>query len=166
MLLNQSSCQTSSTKRKIGLCDDPHPANNPAYINEDNGKIWLATVVNEEPPCQITFTAIDHCVDSYRPDGKMHNRCDGILSFNSTLIFVELKDRTTKNNQWVLDAEVQLRASIENFKNIYDLYLYKSKKAYIANKQQRGSKVSQNSRVKTFLKETDFLLVIDNRIVL
>jgi hypothetical protein len=43
---DEISCQTNSKKKIFGLCDAPAPAKDPAYIDEDNGRDWLAVVGN------------------------------------------------------------------------------------------------------------------------
>jgi len=104
---NDANCQTKSSKKTFGLCDDPPPANNPAYIDETNGTEWIAVVENESQQ-EIIFTAIDNCVEILRHDGKSKQRCDGMLTYNTTVIFVELKDRNAQGNAWVEDAIPQL----------------------------------------------------------
>src|SRR6202041_2503309 len=95
--LNEEACQTYSNKKLFGLCDDPPPAKNPAYINEKDGESWIAVVENEES-FDTTFTAVDNCIVTRRGDGKIDNRCDGILSYDTTIIFVELKQRGAIGN--------------------------------------------------------------------
>lgn len=163
--LKEIECQTKSFKKKFGLCDDPHPAKKPAYIDEVTGSKWIAVVENER--CfNVTFTAIDHCINTHRADGKMDSRCDGVLSFNSTVIFVELKEQSGKGNEWVLDAEKQLRSSIQYFENQTGADDYSLKKAYIANKRHPKFKESQLNRMKRFQNETGYTLRIENRIEL
>jgi hypothetical protein len=93
-------CQTSSNRKLFGLRDDPAPASNPAYIDENDGANWIAVVVNEDR-YPITFTAIDNCITVKNPDGKSAKRCDGVLTYNSTIAFVELKQRGAIGNEWV-----------------------------------------------------------------
>ena len=58
---SDATCQTFSNHKQFGLCDEPPPASNPAYIDEDNGSKWIAVVVNEDR-YYVTFTAIDNCI--------------------------------------------------------------------------------------------------------
>lgn len=90
-------CQTRSNRRIFGLCDNPSPAKDPAYIDETDGSKWIAVVENEER-FPTEFTAIDNCIDIKHSDGKMEKRCDGVLTYNATIIFVELKQRGAKGN--------------------------------------------------------------------
>lgn len=163
--LTEAACQTQSNKKMFGLCDDPHPAKNPAFIDEDNGNKWIAVVINDRD-FDVVFTAVDHCIDTKRADGKMDNRCDGVLSYESTVIFVELKERSAKGNEWVVDAEIQLRSSIGYFEKQVNSDDFSLKKAYIANKDHPKFKETQSSRMRKFQDETGYTLRIENRIEL
>lgn len=163
--LEKADCHTRSNKKRFGLCDNPHPAKDPAYIDENNGGKWIAVVVNE-PQYDVVFTAVDHCIETRRDDGEMDNRCDGILFYDTTVIFVELKERSPIGNDWVKDAEVQLRASIEHFERNVDSDDYIVKKAYIANNKHPKFKATQTNRMDQFEKDTGYILRIENRIIL
>lgn len=163
--LKEAGCQTKSNKKLFGLCDDPSPAENPAYIDEDDGGKWVAVVVND-PLYDVLFTAVDHCIETKRADGNMDNRCDGVLSYNSTVIFVELKERPARGNDWVVDAEIQLRSSIRYFENQVGSDDFSLKKAYIANKNHPKFKETQSGRMRKFQDETGYTLRIENRIIL
>lgn len=158
-------CQTHSDKKIFGLCDDPPPAKNPAYIDETNGAKWIAVVENEDRYA-ATFTAIDNCIELKREDTTMDKRCDGMLTYNSTLIFVELKARGALGSAWVKDAEKQLRASISYFEATAEAEDYIGKKAYIANSEHPKFKESQARRMEQFLTDTGYVLRIVNRITL
>jgi hypothetical protein len=162
---NVTKCQTHSDKKIFGLCDDPPPAVSPAYIDEVNGGKWIAVVENEDR-YSATFTAIDNCIEIRRAGGTMEKRCDGVLTYNSTVIFVELKVRGASRNAWVIDAEKQLRATISNFETTEAAEVYSSKKAYIANSEHPKFKESQARRMDQFLTDTGYVLRIINRIVL
>jgi hypothetical protein len=161
----KAACQSYSKRKRFGLCDDPAPAANPAYIDEVDGKKWIAVVVNENL-YEATFTAIDNCIEIKRPDGKMAKRCDGVLTYESAIVFVELKQRDVLGSEWVKDAEKQLRATIEHFQNIDDSASHAIKKAYIANNQRPKFKDSQMRRMEQFLADTGYVLRIENRIIL
>jgi hypothetical protein len=164
-------CQDNSNRKLFGLCDDrPEHRDETcpkerAYLKEDSGGKWIATVVNEER-YEVTFTAVDHCIETKREDGTMNKRCDGFLSYDSSIIFVELKERGGLGNDWVIDGEKQLRASIGYFEAEDDSDNYSSKKAYIANKEHPKFKESQTRRMNQFLIDTGYVLRIENRIIL
>ena len=163
--LKEVACQTYSNQKLFGLCDDPPPAKRPAYLNEKDGDSWIAVVVNEESFDTI-FTAVDNCIETRRDDGNMDNRCDGILSYNTTVIFVELKQRGGTGNDWVTDAEVQLKASIGYFEKNVDSDDYALKKAYISNSEHPKFKYTQARRMDQFQVDTGYTLRIENRIIL
>lgn len=89
-----------SKKKRFGICDTPPPPAKKAYINEANGRGWIAVVENFYRD-NVTFIPVDHCIEIIRPNGTMGNRCDGFLYYDTTIIFVELKQRNENGNQWV-----------------------------------------------------------------
>lgn len=165
MSLLEERCQTSSSKKIFGLCDLPAPSTKPAYIDEENGGEWIGVVVNEYL-CKVTFTAIDHCIDIHSPDNAQPKRCDGLLTYDDAAIFVELKDRSTKGNNWVKEAELQLRSTIHHFERTADAEDFRKKKAYIANSTRPKFKKSQTQRMEKFQIDTGYVLRIENRIIL
>lgn len=160
---NEKKCQTASKRKIFGICDDPPPAKKPAYIDEINGSNWIAVVENEHQ-YPVTFTAIDNCIEILKEDGKMKQRCDGMLTYNSTVIFVELKDRDAQRNAWVEAAIPQLKSSIKSFEDTLTSENYEKKLAYISNKQNPKFKSTQQSRMNAFFDETNYVLRIQGRI--
>ena len=160
----ESKCQTYSNKKLFGICDDPSPAKNPAYIDEKNGVKWIAIVVNEYL-YETTFTAIDNCIDIEREDGKQAKRCDGVLTHDTTVIFIELKQRGG-GRKWVRDGEEQLRVTISYFEKSDAAENYTTKRAYIANSEHPKFRSAQAIRMQKFLDDTGYILRIENRIIL
>jgi hypothetical protein len=158
-------CHSFSDKKLFGLCDDQSPSKNPAYINETDGSKWIAVVENEDR-YSTTFTGIDNCIEIKNPDGNMAKRCDGMLTYNSTVIFVELKQRGAKGNAWVEDAEPQLKNTILHFEKTELSKKYIRKKAYISNSEHPKFKTSQMGRMDTFYIDTGYILRIEARIKL
>lgn len=158
----KAECRTYSDKKLFGLIDLP-----PAQISETDGGNWIAVVVNEYR-YDVTFTAIDHCIVIKRPDGKDDSRCDGFLTYESTVVFVELKDRDEKGSKWIKEGDEQLRTSIGYFLNTdYSEQFDKTKrKAYIANKAIPKFRDGQQKRMDKFLDDTGFVLRIEKRIIL
>lgn len=79
-------CKSGSSSAKFGLCDDPDPAKNPAYIDEADSTKWIATVDN--PNLKVAeFYAIDNCLNILDEAGAMQSRCDGMLSYENKVIF-------------------------------------------------------------------------------
>ena len=158
-------CQTKSDKKLFGLCDDPSPAKNPAYIDETDGSKWIAVVENENG-FSIIFTAIDNCIEIKSVDGKMEKRCDGMLTYNSTVIFLELKQRSAKGNAWVEDAEPQLKNTIIHFEKTELSENFDKKQAFISNSEHPKFKTSQTGRMEKFYTDTKYILRIEARIKL
>lgn len=158
-------CQTFSNRKIFGLCDDPAPNLSPAYIDENDGAKWIAVVENDDR-YDVTFTAIDNCTEIRRADGKPAKRCDGVLTYDTTIIFVELKQRGVKGNAWVTDAEEQLKITIGYFELGDEVENYNTKEAYIANSEHPKFKESQMRRMEQFFADTGYVLRIINRIVL
>jgi len=161
----QLRCQTSSKKRTFGICDNPPPATDPAYIDEENGQNWIATIDNFYQS-EITFTAIDHCIEfPLRPDGKQSKRCDGVLTYGDTVAFVELKARDEHGTKWIKDAEEQLLVSIALFEKSNEAEEFPVKKAYIVNSDRPRFRESQAARMEKFLNTTTYyVLRIEARI--
>jgi len=157
----KSTCQSQTNQYKFGLCDDPNGS--PAYTDTDDCSKWIAIVENNQE-IEVIFTAIDNCIEILRSDGKKDNRCDGMLTYNNHIIFVELKTRKSKNRDWCGDGENQLRKTINVFIANHDLAIYKSKKAYIANNKKPNFQSSQITRMDKFKDETGFRLIIQNTI--
>jgi len=162
----KSQCQSVSNKKRFGLCDEQNNKQ-PAYLDERNGAKWIAVVENEELK-KIHFIAIDNCIDIWRDEVKkeMDNRCDGMLWYETSIIFVELKDRVSKKdkNAWVEDGEKQLKRTIEYFEKTEQSDKFTEKRVYIANKAHPTFKESQLQRMKNFKQETGYTLRIENRI--
>lgn len=154
-------CQSQTNQSKFGLCDDPPPSNNPAYIDTEDSNKWIAIVENNQE-LEVIFTAIDNCIEILRPDGKMDSRCDGMLTYEGKIIFVELKQRKYTNSVWIEDGEKQLRKTIAVFIKDNDLDSYKSKKAYIANNKKPQFQYSHKEKMQKFKNDTGFILLIQN----
>ena len=112
-----NNCTTQSSQKRFGLCDDPPPAENVAYIDEQNGSNWIAVVDNERR-IEVSFVGIDHCPEIVltRADGTDDSRCDGMLCYEETVVFVELKDRDIyPSRTWLNKAHKQLLSTIRAF---------------------------------------------------
>lgn len=101
---------------------------------------------------------------SQKSDGR---RCDGMLTYQDCIIFVELKERKGKRSRdWVNDGGERLSNTIDVFKNNHGIKHYKVKIAYIANSKHRGyeSETSQRERITTFQNQKGFRLKIKRTI--
>ena len=160
--------QNSTTSIKFGLCDDPPPAKNPAYIDESDDTKWIAIVENNQENT-ITFTAIDHCNEFEFPKkggnaGEIGKRCDGVLTIDAKIVFVELKER--RYGGWAEGADEQLRSTIDFFSQHSDAKKYSTRQAYIANSMRPRANTIHQQRMDKFLNDTGYDLKIENRIII
>ena len=155
----QPACQSQSNRRTFGICDDPPPDRSPAYLDETNGDTWIA-VVHKGDDLLVTFTAIDYCIETRRPNGEMDNRCDGMLAYGDTVVFVELKERNTDRTTWVAQGEKQLRTSIAYFQATEAAATFTQKLAYLANSERPKFNDSNRNRKGQFFADTGYVLEI------
>lgn len=125
-------------------------------------------VVDNERRIKISFTGIDHCpeIQLTRADGRDDNRCDGMLYYGDTVIFVELKDRNMlSSKKWLDKADKQLLPTIQAFEQTDHADDFSTKRAYIANKSRPFFTTGQLERIARFNRETNgYILYIQNRI--
>lgn len=112
-----------------------------------------------------TFYPIDNCIEILRPDGKMDNRCDGMLNYDEDLLFVELKDRISTHG-WIKEGLNQLKVTIQNFKKYHDTAAYDHIKAQLCNKQRPAAVVSCNNEISKFKNETGYIVRVDRNITI
>jgi len=147
---------------EFGLCDDPPPA----YIDESDKTKWIAIVINSKNK-EVTFTAIDNCpeYDFKKEEDNYYKRCDGVLTFNTNVIFVELKQRKgRKSGDWLDDAVEQLQSTIYHFSKTKDSAIFKNRAAYIANSKRPIFTRGQAERMNNFFNDTGYVLRIQNKI--
>ena len=154
-----NSCKTHSNKIEFGLCDDPPPASNPAYIDEDDNSKWIGVVKNNNNK-EVEFIAIDACIDIRKPDGNLESRCDGLLSFENNLIFVELKFR--EGGQWLKKGRKQLTITVNNFKMNYNILDYNNVHGNVCNSLRPLSHSGHAANIQQFFDETNLVLKSDN----
>lgn len=157
----ENKCKSTSNKIEFGLCDDPPPAENPAYIDESDASKWIGIVKNNTNK-EIEFIAIDACIDIRRPDGKLESRCDGLLSFDNNLIFVELKSR--EGGQWLKKGREQLTITIDIFKSHYDITKYDDVYGNVCNGLRPQSHSGHAANIQQFYDETGLVLKGDRTI--
>ena len=150
-----SNCKTNSKKNKFGICDDQSSASNPAYIDESNQNNWIG-IVNNPKKKEVNFNAIDNCIDIRRADNTMDSKCDGVLSFEQNLIFIELKER--EGGQWLKKGREQLTATIKRFKQEVNISQYKSIKGYVCNSLRPKAHPGQAENMEKFKKDTGYNL--------
>lgn len=160
-------CKSSSSKEEFGLCDDSSKPTSPAYLDEnraDKKNNWIAVVHNLKN-MQVDFYAIDCCVMIKRPDETQAKRCDGMLYYDKTVIFVELKDRGVTG--WIAKGTEQLKETIQHFR---DNHLSECKnltlEARLSNRQSPYFKNNDQIHLAKFKDETGIVLRIGTNIEL
>lgn len=158
-----ANCQTTTNNQLFGLCDTPPPPNNPAYIDLDsiNKPGWIAEVDNINS-IAVTFTAIDNCIVIKRPDGTPESRCDGMLTYNNTVIFIELKNRMSDG--WLGKARDQLITTINIFIANHNIGIYTDKRAHVANYQRPFFSRSFIGVINDIKKQTGFNTEVNTKI--
>ncbi len=157
-----SACQTTNISVSVFGLSDPQDGG-AAYVDFSNRDLWVAEVENRSNK-PLNFTAVDNCIPIYRQDGQMDNRCDGILTGDNYLIFVELKDQ---RGEWIQHAvENQLKTTINYFKENYDITRYRKRYVYAGNKRHPQFHYSHMSMMEEFRQTTGVRLCIVNKIVI
>lgn len=140
-----SNCQESPRNDELfGICDDQNGAK--AYTDVDDDTKWVATVINKKK-MELVFTAIDACVIKGN-EYKGRGRCDGMLTSNEHIFFVELKDQISG---WRPHALNQLESTIQFFLENNSLAAYRHKKAFACNKKHSHfQEIDQETQMKWF----------------
>jgi hypothetical protein len=109
-------CCHTTRAQEFGLCDD-NVYKTTAYLDTTNKNKWVAIIKNPNAYL-VDFQAIDwcECVKIFEPNGDMAKRCDAMLIYENTLIFVELKQRDAPNSKWIPQGCEQLISAIKHFK--------------------------------------------------
>jgi hypothetical protein len=155
---NNPTCIENTSELHFGICDDPHPDTNPAYLDYTDCDKWIAWVENDYGKV-VKFTAIDHCIEILRANGDDESRCDGMLEYETTVIFVELKDRDS--GRWLGGAMDQLATTISIYKREVGLNGKTRLYGYVANKQRPYFKAANSTLAEKFEDDTGFILIID-----
>jgi len=126
-------CQTITDKKRFGIYDAEDKS--PAILKYDDEDSWNATVINNN--CKnLLFTAIDNCIEIRRANGDMDNRCDCMLTYEETLLLIELKN---KRDSWQSEGLFQIEATIKQMinENIQFYNQFKKRKAIVANRKNQ-----------------------------
>jgi hypothetical protein len=154
-------CKTSSNAKRFGLCDDPPPSENSAYIDENDDSKWIG-IVNNPTNKEVDFYAIDNCVDVLRADGNKESRCDGMLNYEKNIIFVELKMRGTSG--WLTKARNQLTITISKFQEENNLSQFNAVEAYACNGLRPLSNLGNSAQIQKFKDETGLIMYAQQEI--
>jgi len=157
---NSVSSQDKTTATDFGLCDDVPRSR--AYIDTTTPAKWIAVVVNHNQ-YEVTFTSIDNCIEIRRLDGSMESRCDGMLTYNDSIVFVELKE---KNRSWVEEGLGQLATTLLIFRTAHPDQTYSSQRAYLANSRHPLFSTGRATHTQEFKDKTGITPSIQNKIIL
>lgn len=155
---NRLLCVTTTNESIFGICDDPPPSQLPAYLDFVDSEKWVAWVGNDAKKT-IKFTAIDHCIEILRTNGEQESSCDGMLQYDTNIVFVELKDRDS--GRWLGKARDQLKITIQTYANGVGLEVYDKKYAYVSNKQRPYFYAASTAIAAEFEDETGFVLLVE-----
>jgi hypothetical protein len=167
--LCQDGSKSDTVRRDVrfGLCDDPPLAgvSNPAYVNTSTPDKWIAKVDNKAGH-EVTFKAVDNCIEILRLNGDPEKRCDGILLYDNKVVFVELKEKRDPSTKWVKEGGEQLKQTIKDFKHAHGKEGRILKAAYLANRKQPNFQQGHQTAINTFTSATKVLLRVEATIVL
>lgn len=129
----KAECQKTTSEIRFGLYDAEDTS--PVQIKLTEEELWNATVINEHRK-NVIVTAIDNCIDVRRANGKMDKRCDCMLTYDSTLLLVELKNKIGTWQKEGLDqieniVRIMRRENADFYNN------FSKRKAIVANKKHR-----------------------------
>jgi hypothetical protein len=155
----QDKCQEPALNNvEFGLCDDQNGKK--AYTDTVDRAKWIAIVKNDTQR-NIVFTAVDKCV-LFDHEYKGRGRCDGMLTTDTHLYLVELKNQ---DPPWRSHAIDQLDSTIKFLLDNHDLSQYKKRKVFASNKKRDAFVVIDNEFNKNFYKRTTFRIDIQAEIV-
>ena len=122
-------CQTITKVKRFGLFDAEDQT--PALIKFDDEESWNATVINDNST-ELLFTAIDNCIEILRNNGEMDSRCDVMLTYENTLLLIELKN---KRDSWQQEGLSQIESTLKRImiENPAFYNGFKKRKAIVAN---------------------------------
>lgn len=144
-------CVTATSEKVFGIYDIP-----PATLDFTNDVIWIAWVENENQK-DIVFTAIDKCLNIPGIEGE---RCEAMMSYEDTLIFIELKD--ANGGRWSGKARDQITNTIKLFVRDVGIGNYRRCYGHIANKQRPNFKAGGISFFQKFEDDTGFILRVSD----
>lgn len=157
----KNQCKTTSTKNQFGLCDDINKPNDIAYLSENKKEEWIGIVSNANGK-EVSFFAIDNCIQFDRTDGKQDKICDGVLKHKNILSFIELKSR--RGGKWHKDGREQLTSTINHFRRNYAANEYQIMDSYICNKLKPLVNVGHAIQIQKFKDDTGLILKIQQNI--
>lgn len=138
----KADCQTTTGAMKFGLYDAEDKT--PVKIIFTDEEIWNATVLNCNSK-EILITAIDNCIDVFKQNGEMDTRCDCLLTYGNTILFVELKN---KRGSWQSEglAQIENIAKIMISENPTFYNQFTKRKAIVANRKYQSPAFQESNK--------------------
>ncbi len=137
----KADCQTTTNERKFGLYDAEDKTPIKVHLTDEDK--WNATVLNSESK-NVLVTAIDNCIDIIRPNGEMDNRCDCMLTYDTTILFIELKNkRDSWQSEGLAQIENVVNVMIEESPEFYNAFT--KRKAIVANRKHQFPSFHQSN---------------------
>jgi hypothetical protein len=139
----------------FGICDDtsyPH-----AYTDHIDNTKWIVPVFNSMQ-IDVLFIPVDKSLYITKSPGMMQSTCDAILVYEDNVVFVELKE---SGSPWISKAIEQLKITIEVFGKNHDLFSYKKRRAFAANKKASAYAYNLQDEMDDFKRLTGVRLIIE-----
>lgn len=149
----KAGCISNTNETIFGIYDIP-PATL-SFTDSENWNVWI----DNRNGIEIYFIAVDHCLDIPDTEGE---RCEGMITYNDVLIFIELKD--CDSGRWAGKSRDQLKNTIKIFKRNSDFTPYRRLYGHIANKQRPNFKAGNKTFYQKFEDETGFILRVSDAI--
>jgi hypothetical protein len=145
----------------FGIYDDSNFPTEPAKVVPF--EVGTAKIENTNN-FSIFFIPIDKNIVCLKPDGSQESQCDALLicirpKNKYDFYFVELKE-ANKTSGWIPDGAEQLKTTILNFINSYDLSCLSKRAAFLANKSHLHYHYNQQELMEKFRNETSFRLIV------
>lgn len=150
----------------FGICDDATKEDEPAYVstNPKADATWIARVDNRAG-YEVTFKSVDKCIPILKGNGTAQSRCDSMLFYAATIIFVELKEQKDTSTKWAFKGSEQVKQTIKDFRESHDT-TGKTLQAYVANRIQPNAQQAHFSIIKNFTKAMKVVLRVEGIIKL
>lgn len=152
-------CQEPATRAvRFGIRDDKTRPE--AYTDTANPDKWIATIHNDQA-LELVFTAVDKCLlqdNEYKGRG----RCDGMLTSDQHLYFIELKEETSS---WITGAVEQLESTVQFFLESHDASRYKHKKVFACNRRHQHFQEIDNELNLQFFRQYKFRIDVQATVV-
>lgn len=152
----KTSCSFETTESDRFGIHDELDNNTKAYLVFDSQKTWTLEVLNSKRK-SIEFYPIDNCLKIYKENSNnKESTCDGMLKYESHLMFVELTESSHKS---VEDCINQIKSTICLFQVHHPDLVFTKKSAVVSNLARPTSTIS-HERCLDFREETGFGLSV------